>query len=324
MTLRFRCLLLLVAPAFAYAFVQAHRVIPASSDARPAHVTIKALRGGVVAAALPSVPALAATSLLPTCLGLWKTGYAVSYGYGGAMFAAGTLMLRCELNLLARAHALALCFYGLRLNLFLLYRELFLPVEVHQMKQRDASLSDRLKRLPVIVGCSFLYYCMAAPLRITALATWPVDHGGSSVAAAVALAFVGFAVAALGDVFKTVVKAKKGPGHLVTGGPFRWLRHPNYTGEIFGWSASAIAALLLAALQPSGSTFLRSFAPWILASLVGWAGIFGVLAGEATAGLEKKQRERYGGTPEYEAWVTSSWAGPMVSAPQSGARASED
>ena len=36
-----------------------------------------------------------------------------------------------------------------------------------------------------------------------------------------------------------------------------------------------------------------------------------VLAGEASVGLERKQRAKYGGQPEYEAWVKGSWAGPV-------------
>ena len=209
---------------------------------------------------------------------------------------------------LAKAHAAALVFYGVRLCAFLLYREMALPVEIHQMKRRDVTVAERLKRAPVIVGCSALYFCMAAPLRVTALAS----GGPTSAAAAVALAFVGFGVAAAGDTIKTAVKAREGAGFLVTGGPFRWLRHPNYTGEIFGWSASVVAALLVAVSQ--GAAFSRRLAPWLVASALGWAGILGVLAGEATAGLEKKQRAKYGGDPKYEAWVKSSWAGPMIPA----------
>ena len=36
------------------------------------------------------------------------------------------------------------------------------------------------------------------------------------------------------------------------------------------------------------------------------------LTGEAAGSLEKKQKERYGGKAEYEAWVGSSWAGPVL------------
>ena len=83
----------------------------------------KQIRGG----ALPSTAALLTASFLPTALGLWKTGYAVSYGYGGAMLVAAALYLRNAAAVsVAKWHALALLFYGLRLNLFLLYRELAL------------------------------------------------------------------------------------------------------------------------------------------------------------------------------------------------------
>ena len=229
------------------------------------------------------------------------------------MLASGALMLPCSgLTVLGRAHAFALMFYGMRLNLFLLYRELSLPVEVHQMKARDATLAERFKRAPVILGCSLLYFCMAAPLRLTALST--PDPAAS---AAIALAFFGFAVAALGDAWKTVVKSRKGGDFLVTTGPFRWLRHPNYTGECFGWTASFAAACLIAAAR--GMAFSRRMTPWLLASALGWVGILFVLAGEATGGLEKKQRDKYAGSArhgdKYAAWLKGSWSGPMINLP---------
>ena len=80
-----------------------------------------------------------------------------------------------------------------------------------------------------------------------------------------------------------------------------------------------MAALIAAA--SSGPAFVQSATPWLLASAFGWIGILFVLAGEATAGLEKKQKEKYGGTPEYEAWIKGSWAGPMLSPPAKPAEA---
>ena len=258
-------------------------------------------------APVAALPPVAAACTMPTCLGFWKSGYAVSYGYGGAMAAAGVLGLRASSGAVGAAHAAALIFYGVRLNLFLLWRELSLPASVHQMKRRPASLAQRLKRAPLILGCSFLYYCMAAPLRLTAhSAAAPT----SAVGAAVALAYVGFAVAAVGDAYKSWVKHRQGADTLVTGGPFAYLRHPNYTGEMLGWSASACAAFLAA----SGA--LRANAAWLATSAVGLAGIVTVLAGEATAGLERKQKLKYGSDPAYKAWVARTWAGPMFAAPE--------
>ena len=89
--------------------------------------TPQILRTPVPQAALPSASTLGAACVLPTCLGFWKNGYAVSYSYGGAMVACGALTLPHTTGL-AAAHAAAFIFYGARLILFLLYREICLPV----------------------------------------------------------------------------------------------------------------------------------------------------------------------------------------------------
>ena len=272
-----------------------------------------ALRGGAAAAAaaLPSINTLAAASVLPTLLGLWRTGYAVSYAYGGAVAACAALTLPA-LSGIARWHALALIFYGVRLNAHLFYRECALPREISGMKAKDATLAERLKRAPVILGCSLLYFLLAAPLRVTATAA---ASSSKPLQAAVACAFLGFAVAALGDLQKLVTKTIKGKDHLVTGGLYKWLRHPNYTGEVFGWSASFAAALIAGAAAAGGGVLASARTlltnPWIGASALGWLGIMFVLAGEASVGLEKKQKAKYGGQPEYEAWLKGSWAGPV-------------
>lgn len=291
-----------------YRHIAALRVHGSDRQPRRPLVSVNAplrMRGGVAAAAaaaaLPSIKILAAASMLPTSLGIWKTGYTVSYGYGGAVAACAALSLPA-LSGLAWWHAATLVFYGVRLNMFLLYRELVLPADIHQMKSREATLGQRLKRLPLIIACSFLYFLLAAPVRVTAAAP-----DSRALGVAVACSFVGFAVAALGDLQKFVTKSIKGKDHLVTGGLFKFLRHPNYTGECFGWTASFVAALLA-----GGTARALLTNPWVAASAMGWVGIMFVLAGEASVGLEKKQKEKYGGKPEYEAWVKGSWSGPML------------
>ena len=167
-----------------------------------------------------------------------------------------------------------------------------------------------MKRAPVLIGCSLLYFLLAAPLRVTAAAP---THS-KALQAAVTCTFLGFGVAALGDLQKLVTKSMKGKDHLVTGGLYKFLRHPNYTGEVFGWTASFAAALLAASGGSSGVVAVAKSLltnPWVVASGLGWVGIMFLLAGEASVGLEKKQKEKYGGTPEYEAWVKGSWAGPV-------------
>lgn len=287
--------------------------------------TPQILRTPVPQAALPSASTLGAACVLPTCLGFWKNGYAVSYSYGGAMVACGALTLPHTTGL-AAAHAAAFIFYGARLILFLLYREICLPVSVHQMAQREATLKERLKRAPVILGCAFLYFCMAAPLRVTALSAPTL---GPLAAAAIAMMWIGISLAAVGDTWKSIVKARKGADALVTGGPFAIFRHPNYTGEVcareptthcttcrlcdstsrlsralrapvllrtqtIAWAASYAAACLAAVSVGA----VRSVG-WFALSALGTVGI-GLVLAEATSGLEKKQRAKRAGPTVYK------------------------
>jgi len=276
------------------------------------------IRGGHLSASLrPSAPELLAAAVLPSCIGLWKSGYTVSYGYGGAILAAASLTLFNTYQSsgmamsLASVHAASLAFYGIRLCLFLLWREVTLPVEIHKMKKRDASLGQRLKRLPLIIGCSMLFFLMASTLRVSLYAsTLQTNNSMLPSWIAVGISFFGFLLAAVGDWYKSVVKAKEGPDFLVTTGPYRFLRHPNYTGEMIGWTGNLAVALF----ETIRAQIWRISFPWLIASGIGWAGIFfAVLAGEATAGLEKKQKEKHGGTKKYEDWVQRTWAGPMIS-----------
>jgi len=284
-----------------------------SSSTTTALSATAATAAAAVAAVLPGP--LAAAAVVPTLLGLWRTGYAVSYGYGGAMLASGLVQLSASLRgassamLPLQLHAALYVFYGVRLCGFLFYRQQTSPVG--GMKRRDATLAERLKRLPLLLGCSALYYCMAAPaMKILAL-----DNPAATIPNALALAVgvFGFGLAAVGDWYKSKIKARDGADTLVTTGPFRYFRHPNYTGEMIGWTSVCILvpALSLGSGTLCGVGVGVGVVPWIASSILGWAGIvFAVLGVDATAGLEKKQREKYGGTPEYEAWVKTSWSGP--------------
>ena len=102
---------------------------------------------------------------------------------------------------------------------------------------------------------------MGAPVLLTA--RHPPAAGTPAalcLAALLALMYLGFGVAALGDLTKTWVKAQKGEDALVTSGVFRWLRHPNYTGEACLWSANAAAAMRWAVSSARPSSWSASAA----------------------------------------------------------------
>jgi protein-S-isoprenylcysteine O-methyltransferase Ste14 len=254
---------------------------------------------------------------------------------------------------LAACHAYALCFYGKRLNLFLLYRELCLPkfrAMRERIEERSKKQGARWKRTPFILSCAFLYLCMMSPLLITSrvcgdlsmIASSCCGGGGGgggggvsvgsssesrllttifleqSLRCSVVTAFLGFLLGALGDMNKTLGKKWKGEDALITGGIFRFLRHPNYTGEVIGWTSSCLAGILAVSWKTVKSgggscsssclALWKSMAPYLLLSVMGTMGITFVLA-TATTGLEYRQKEKYGDTEEYQRWIKSSWVG---------------
>ena len=284
-------------------------LVPSAASQLPAR-TVQVRHSPVLALApLPTLPTIAAVCTLPTTLGYWKSEYGVSYAYGGAMAAMGALVLRAAPTRLAACHAAALLVYGVRLNLFLLWREL--SVERfrefrEKVEERAVAAGSRLKRTPFVLSCSVLYACMAAPLLITARATSPTR----AQVVLVATAWFGLLLAALGDAYKSYVKARQGAEALVITGPFRFFRHPNYTGEQILWTANMLAGFVAAA--SSGMSGVRAAAGALVASVVGWAGIMYVLA-QATTNLEKKQAERF---EAFKAWRQGSWGGFSLKLPK--------
>jgi steroid 5-alpha reductase family enzyme len=288
----------------------AQRSLPTKTALMPlprASSTALALGPELVAtASFPSLSSVALACLTPSLLGFYKSEYGVSYAYGGAISTTAWMVLqRVPVTSLAGIHSLALFVYGIRLNLFLLYRELNIArfrEFRERIEDRAQKEGNRLARTPFVVGVAFLYACMATPLFVTMTAVTPFWslHGGWKLNAArilVGTTCASFALGALGDTTKTVMKAKKGPDHLVVEGVFRFFRHPNYTGEMFGWTASALAAVVLGGVS------------WLsLASVVGAFGIDFVLV-QATTGLERKQLEKYGASEAYQNWIRTSWAG---------------
>lgn len=309
---------------------------------------------------LPPLYKILLACLLPTLLGYYKSEYGVSYGYGTAMAASSYLILSSisqsaglpltkpdailssltatvdSLRTLLPAslpafHAFALLFYGTRLNLFLLYRELCLPrfrAMRERIEDRAKKQGGRMKRTPFLLSCTFLYFCLSCPVLVTTKLcegmsmSCSLGLGGGlisileqSLRLSVILALSGFLLGAFGDLNKSFGKMLKGEDTLITGGIFRYFRHPNYTGEVIGWTSSCLAAFLAVALKTVADTssngglyVWKSMAGFLSLSVIGAIGISFVL-GTATAGLEFRQQEKYGDSEEYKQWVKKSWVG---------------
>ncbi|KAL3941921.1 MAG: hypothetical protein SGBAC_003813 [Bacillariaceae sp.] len=269
--------------------------------------------------ALP-VPPEVLTSFLPPILGFYRSEFGVSYAYGLATALSGLSILRRfspASNAILPMHAMALIFYGARLNAFLAIRTLLsarLRSFIDKIEERAIARGNRLSRAPFLVSCGLLYYGLAAPLLFTSQLTAEIMKPSwvlPLMKTLVGLEWFGFGIAALGDFTKTFVKQTKGDNTLVTSGIFSLLRHPNYTGEMIGWTANSLCGLvgftLLGKAASSRGALLKLIGNFTLQSL-GLVGITFVLL-QATTGLEKRQQEKYGDQPEYVSWVKSSWGG---------------
>ena len=314
---------------------------------RHSEIALNMVGGSILAPsyaiALPKLSTIIGTTVTPTLLGFYKVEYGVSYAYGTATAATAAIVLRSILSInsssmttspfleLAKLHAAALIFYGIRLNIFLLYREIFLKrfrkmreqIEERRAKKTNGGLSGRImSRMPFVLGCSFLYAGLAYPTILSAQMVPSIIASTASTTAASSSAtlltmyktlvygtWFGFILGAIGDLNKSIMKSIKGEDHLVTGGIYRFFRHPNYTGEIIGWSASFFASIvaIVAGWNKDVFSWNHLIGP-VMTSTLGWIGILFVLLG-ATRGLEKKQYEKYSGRKEYKEWVKKSWKG---------------
>ena len=116
-------------------------------------------------------------------------------------------------------HSLLHAIYGIRLCLFLVVREAFIPY-FRQMRERIEKNAppSRLQRTPFIVSCGFLYAFMSCPLLITA--SLPAFKVGSKMYKIMSLllgtAGLGLALQIVGDTHKSVGKLR-GEGLIKTG-----------------------------------------------------------------------------------------------------------
>jgi len=324
-------------PSSVVAFATPASFAPHGTERYPTTLNLAAPVAASVLAniALPSVKTVIAVNLLPTSiLGYYKYEYGVSYAYGTATATTAYLALRALLSApanafttMAQIHAAAIVFYGIRLNVFLFYRE-FCNERFRRMRERiedrqkkkegNTGLIGRfLNRTPFILSCSMLYAGLASPALTSAKliqmgAAPTCEIAAMGYKALVGLTWFGFMLGAVGDLTKSFVKGKKGSDHLVTGGVYGVFRHPNYTGEMIGWSSSYLASIV-AILGTKKLEVLKALSPRLVLSSLGVVGILFVLCA-ATTNLERRQREKYGERDEYKEWAKKSVSGPVLKA----------
>lgn len=237
-------------------------------------------------------------SAVVTPLTLYRQAYSFSVGYALSISSMGVAMLwkLLETNPVgcnaSFALVSALLFYGLRLGVFLLVREAMAPSKKSQILSFETT--TMLQRIPFSICVSLLYAFMALPALYVCCSSNLEATGLRWVSTGAFLAWLGNTIEAITDHQKSKAKLGKDASPKFEGPTTGWYslsRHPNYFGEMIFW---------LGVLLGGAPGLAWNIPAWTL-SLLGFVSIYGIMIG-ASARIEVKQNDRYGGQRLYDEW----------------------
>lgn len=233
-----------------------------------------------------------AVCLLACAVGFKKYVYFLSIGYGFAVAAgaiATGIIFHSRLSFIPIIQLVLFVAYGARLSGYLLVRE----VKSAGYRKTLGEATKTEKPIPVFVliamwlACAMLYTAQVSPVFFRL-----VNHAKEAP-----LSLLGIVMSALGlyleaeaDDEKTQQK-KKNPDMVATKGLYKYMRCPNYFGEIVFWTGVFV----------SSWGVLRGAGQWIMA-VVAWICIVFIMFNGAQR-LEKRQNGRYGKNPAYRRYV---------------------
>ena len=229
-------------------------------------------------------------SLLISSIGFKHYIWFFSIGYGFAIAGEGLLLLLYGqgISLGTLLCCLLLLAYGLRLGGYLTFREWKVGSYKANMK---GEIKDS-KTVPMSVKCAIWIACAA----LYVMQVVPVFYRMASGAADNLFVFIGAAVMAFGlwmeaaaDIQKNRAK-KINSRRFVDTGLYRFVRCPNYLGEMLFWTGAVI----------SGIGAVTGW-QWALVAL-GYILITYVMFSGARR-LEIRQNRNYGADPEYQQYV---------------------
>ncbi len=231
-------------------------------------------------------------SLVACSVGFHAYMWFFSVGYGLAIAAIGAALAIAYHGGMGLPEWLAcilLFVYGCRLSGYLLIRE---RKSAAYRKVLNPEL-DRSKRMPIYakfalwVTCALLYTLMTIPLYFRLQNGVPAD---AMLWIGLIVMACGIALEALADLQKSAAK-RKNSRRFVDTGLYRFVRCPNYLGELTIW-----VGMLL-----TGTTALKGVWQWVLA-ILGFVLIAWVMFSGARR-LELRQDKNYGADPEYQKYV---------------------
>jgi steroid 5-alpha reductase family enzyme len=240
--------------------------------------------------------ALFVLALLLSSIGFYRVVYFISIGYAFSIVAMAVtvvVLLFRDLTWASALHNVLLIIWGLRLGIYLLRRELQSSygkamADVHQ---RTAGMLFSRRAL-IWIGVSLLYVMMFSP------SLFSVVPAGAPIAWLVTVSQIlglllmvgGLVVESFADKQKSDFKARF-PKLFCNLGLYRWVRCPNYLGEITFWVGNFVVGLAFYV------TALR-----LSVSMIGALCIVLIMMG-STKRLEESQDRRYGALPDYQVYI---------------------
>ncbi len=219
--------------------------------------------------------------------------FSIGYGFAISALSVGTAVMFYEHLTLPTALLLGVLFiYGIRLALYLLIRERRSASYKKILYQPELTTRKPFFVMVMIwVSCALLYIGQISPV------TFYLANLAEGATVNPVWAWVGAVVAALGVVIEAVADQQKSAAkkvnasRFVSHGLYRFVRCPNYFGEVLMWTGSFI--ICVGACCTTGQ--------WVIASL-GYIGIVYVMFSGARR-IELRQDETYGSDPEFQAYI---------------------
>lgn len=219
--------------------------------------------------------------------------FSLGYGYGIAAIAITLAVLYWHaLTWYTGAMLFLLWLYGVRLATYLLIREMRSAAYVKTVAWDEVNKEMRSTGVICIVwvSCVLLYICQTFPMTIQ------LHNASQGIPANPVWTYVGIGFVAVGFLMEAIADKQKSEAkkinakRFVDTGLYRFVRCPNYLGEILLWTG----------VFASGIGSYLTWWHWVLAC-IGYAGIVYVMFSGARR-LELRQDHNYSADPEYQAY----------------------
>lgn len=234
-----------------------------------------------------------AAAMLISSVGFKKYVWFISLGYGFSIAGEGLLMLilygmKKMLDAGTGICCLVFVLYGLRLGGYLAYREFKMVSYNKNMAGEIKENVSFMVKILIWITCALLYVLQVLPVF------YRLQNGsGSNLWTYIGIVVMlgGITLESTADLQKNRAK-KTNPKRFVDTGLYRFVRCPNYLGELLFWTGVFVSGI--------GSVQGWQWLP----VTIGYLGIVYVMFSGARR-LEIRQNKNYGSDPVYRKYVKS-------------------